>query len=78
MTMLLSDLKVKQKAMIKGFQGESSIQERLMELGMVPGTRILLKRLAPLGDPMEIIVRGYSLSIRKEDAQQILITPLLS
>lgn len=73
--MFLSDLKVSEKAVIQGFQGESLLQERLMELGVVPGTRILLKRFAPLGDPMEIIVRGYSLSIRKEDAKQILIKP---
>ena len=43
---------------------------------VVPGTTVLLKRFAPLGDPMEIIVRGYSLSIRKEDAKQILVERL--
>ncbi len=75
--MFLSDLKVSDKAVIRGFQGESILQERLMELGVVPGTAVLLKRFAPLGDPMEIIVRGYSLSIRKEDAKQILVEPLL-
>ncbi len=74
--MFLSDLKVKSRAIIKGFEGESLLRERLMELGVVPGTLVLLKRLAPLGDPMEIIVRGYSLSIRKEDARQILINPV--
>ena len=72
--MLLSGLKAKEKAIIQGFQGGSAIQERLMELGIVPGTLVLLKRFAPLGDPMEIVVRGYSLSIRKEDAKQILIS----
>ena len=72
--MFLSNLKAKEKAIIQGFQGEGLIQERLMELGIVPGTGVLLKRFAPLGDPMEIIVRGYSLSIRKEDAKQILIS----
>ena len=72
--MLLSGLKPKEKAIIQGFEGGSAIQERLMELGIVPGTIVLLKRFAPLGDPMEIIVRGYSLSIRKEDANQILIS----
>ena len=72
--MLLSGLKAKEKAIIQGFQGDSAIQERLMELGIVPGTLVLLKRFAPLGDPMEIVVRGYSLSIRKEDAKQILIS----
>jgi len=74
--MFLSDLQVKEKAVVQGFQGESLLQERLMELGVVPGTTILLKRFAPLGDPIEIIVRGYSLSIRKEDAKQILVDRL--
>lgn len=74
--MRLSDLKVSSKATVQGFQGESRLNERLMELGIVPGTQVLLKRFAPLGDPMEITVRGYSLSIRKEDARQILISPI--
>ena len=74
--MFLSDLQVKEKAVVQGFQGESLLQERLMELGVVPGTTLLLKRFAPLGDPMEIIVRGYSLSIRKEDAKQIRVERL--
>ena len=74
--MFLSELKIKEKAIIRGFQGQNSLHERLMELGVVPGTEVLLKRFAPLGCPMEIIVRGYSLSIRTEDAGQILITPL--
>lgn len=74
--MLLSQLKLKEKAVIKGFHGESPLHERLMELGIVPGTEVLLKRFAPFGDPMEVAVRGYSLSIRKKDAEQILIEPV--
>lgn len=74
--MLLSDLKVKGQAVVQGFQTSGYLQDRLMELGIVPGTRVLLKRFAPLGCPMEISVRGYSLSIRKEDAAQILVSPL--
>ena len=72
--MFLTDLKIKGQAVITGFQqGNPVLQERLMELGIVPGTRVLLKRFAPLGDPLEISVRGYSLAIRKEDARQILV-----
>lgn len=74
--MFLSDLKAKDRAVIQGFQAPGYLQERLMELGIVPGTKVLLKRFAPLGCPMEISVRGYSLSIRKEDAAQILVSPL--
>ncbi|HRK61239.1 MAG TPA: FeoA family protein [Candidatus Omnitrophota bacterium] len=77
--MFLTDLKIKDQAVITGFQqGNSLLQERLMELGIVPGTRVLLKRFAPLGDPLEIIVRGYSLAIRKEDARQILVSPVIA
>ncbi len=74
--MVLSDLKLKESAVIEGFKGGSDLHERLMELGVVPGTRVLLKRFAPLGDPMEIIVRGYSLTIRKDDASQIIVRPV--
>lgn len=73
----LSTLKINQKAVIQGFrEGNQILQERLMELGIVPGTPVLLKRFAPLGDPLEIIVRGYSLAIRKADARQILVEQL--
>ena len=71
--MLLSELQLKQKAVVKGFKEQSSLNDRLMELGVVPGTEILLKRYAPFGDPMEVAIRGYSLSIRKKDAEKILI-----
>ncbi len=74
--MLLSELKIKEKAVIQSFQSQNSLHERLMELGVVPGTEVLLKRFAPLGCPMEIIVRGYSLSIRTEDAKQIFVSPI--
>ncbi len=51
--------------------GESAFRRRLMELGLVPGTRVELVRVAPLGDPVELLVRGASLSIRKAEASVI-------
>ena len=51
--------------------GQSSFRRRLMELGLVPGTRVELVRVAPLGDPVELLVRGASLSIRKAEAGEI-------
>jgi ferrous iron transport protein A len=51
--------------------GERAFRRRLMELGLVPGTRIELKGVAPLGDPMELLVRGCSLSIRRAEAEQV-------
>lgn len=59
--------------MVLGYEGEEDLHYRLKELGLVKGTSVLVKRLAPLGDPMEIILRGYSLSIRKQDAAKILV-----
>ncbi|OGW82128.1 MAG: iron transporter FeoA [Omnitrophica bacterium GWA2_52_8] len=71
--MVLSQLKPSQTGVVQGYEGENDLYERLMELGIVPGTEILVKRYAPFGDPMEVIVRGYRISIRKKDAQQILV-----
>jgi ferrous iron transport protein A len=48
---------------------------RLMEMGLLVGTKIQLVRFAPLGDPVEIKVRGYNLTLRKSEAEQILVTP---
>ena len=72
--MMLSDLKPNQKAVIRCFEGPGPLHERLMELGVVPGTEIFVKRFAPFGDPMEVVVRGASFSIRKRDAQRIRVT----
>jgi ferrous iron transport protein A len=51
--------------------GERAFRRRLMELGLVPGTRVELKSIAPLGDPFELLVRGCSLSIRRAEAQHV-------
>lgn len=69
----LDQLKAGERAVVLGYEGEEDLHYRLKELGLVKGTSVLVKRFAPLGDPMEIILRGYSLSIRKQDAAKILI-----
>ena len=69
----LDQLKIGERGIIQGYQGEEDLHYRLKELGLVNGTEILVKRFAPLGDPMEIVLRGYSLSIRKQDAAKILV-----
>ncbi len=51
--------------------GEGALRRRIMDMGVTPGTRIHVKKLAPLGDPMEVTVRGFELTIRKADAQLI-------
>ena len=66
--MLLSEIQTGQIVQVVRVAGQSSFRRRLMELGLVPGTRVELVRVAPLGDPVELLVRGASLSIRKAEA----------
>jgi Fe2+ transport system protein FeoA len=69
--MQLSQVQTGQIVQVVGIAGQSSFRRRLMELGLVPGTRVELVRVAPLGDPVELLVRGASLSIRKAEASVI-------
>ena len=72
-SLTLDQLEVGERGVVQGYQGEEDLHYRLKELGLVTGTEVFVKRLAPMGDPMEIVLRGYSLSIRKQDAAKILI-----
>lgn len=70
--MKLSELGVGDTAAVVGFgDGKQGYRTRLMAMGLTPGTRITIKRLAPLGDPIEIDVRGFSLSLRKHEAEAV-------
>ncbi len=71
----LSQMKIQEKGIIENVVGDGSLQTRLKELGLVPGTAVSIKRFAPFGDPIELEVRGYRLSIRRADASHILIRP---
>ena len=51
--------------------GEGAVKRRIMDMGLTKGTQVLVRKVAPLGDPMELNVRGYELSIRKADAEMI-------
>jgi len=72
----LSALAVGASAIIKEFPKSGTAFLRLREMGMSPGTRITLVRTAPLGDPIEIKVRGYSLTLRKTEAEHVLVEPV--
>ncbi|MBZ0269638.1 ferrous iron transport protein A [bacterium] len=61
---------------VRGIEGESTAVRRLMDLGLVPGTRVQHVRMAPLGDPMEILVRGMHLSIRRSEAGKVHVEPV--
>lgn len=69
--MKLADLKIGEERIISKVGGEGSLRHRLLEMGIIPGTKILITKNAPLGDPIQIHIRGYELSIRKEDAMYI-------
>jgi ferrous iron transport protein A len=69
--MFLSEISTGQSVQVVSIAGQTSFRRRLLELGLVPGTRVELVRVAPLGDPVELLVRGASLSIRKAEAAVI-------
>ena len=71
--MTLKDLKVGQSGTIANVAGEGALRLRLLDMGLIPGTKVQLQKVAPLADPIQIQVRGYELTIRLEDANKITI-----
>ena len=69
--MTLDKLPVGQEAVITRVGGEGALRCRFLDLGLIPKTRVLVRKTAPMGDPLELRLRGYTLTIRKSDAQQI-------
>lgn len=67
----LRDVKVGETARIVKLHGEGALKRRIMDMGLTKGTEIYVRKVAPLGDPMELTVRGYELSVRKGDAELI-------
>jgi len=70
----LHELKPGQKALIVRINGSSALRRRFVEMGIVKGETILIERNAPLGDPVEYLIKGYHLALRKEEAAQIEVT----
>ena len=69
--MKLSELKIGQSAYIKAVEGDVALRRRLLDMGLTPKTKVTLRKTAPLGDPMELFLRGYDLTLRKDDAKNI-------
>ena len=67
----LRDVKVGQSAVVTKLNGEGATKRRIMDMGITKGVSVYLRKVAPLGDPLEITVRSYELSIRKGDAEMI-------
>lgn len=69
----LDKIPVGSKVRVKNLKKESGVRRKLMDMGVVPGLEILVDGRAPLGDPIEILVRGYKLTLRKTEARDILV-----
>ena len=67
----LKDIKVGKKAKVVKIHGEGAIKRRIMDMGLTKGVEVYVRKVAPFGDPMEINLRGYELSIRKADAEMV-------
>ena len=67
----LKEAKVGQTVTVVKLHGEGAIKRRIMDMGITKGTEVYVRKVAPLGDPIEVTVRGYELSIRKADAEMI-------
>jgi Fe2+ transport system protein FeoA len=72
--MTLEELPIGHKAVITAVGGEGALRCRLLDMGLIPRTKVEVRKVAPMGDPIEIRVRGYELTIRKEDAGKIEVT----
>lgn len=71
--MTLDKLAIGQSAKIIAVGGEGSLRNRLIDMGLIPRTTVMLRKVAPMGDPIEIRLRGYELTLRKEDASVITV-----
>ena len=67
----LKEVKIGESATIRRLHGEGALKRRIMDMGLTKGTEGYVRKVAPLGDPMELTVRGYELSVRKSDAENI-------
>jgi Fe2+ transport system protein FeoA len=69
----LSQLKPKERGIITKVGGDRPVRRRILDMGVVPGTEVEVVKVAPLGDPVELLIRGYHLSLRKEEAGEIFV-----
>ena len=71
--MTLGDAAVGSPVIVAKIEGDGAYKRRIMDMGITKGSEIFIRKVAPLGDPVEITVRGYELSVRKNDAQCVLV-----
>ena len=73
--MTLNELKTGQSAVITSVGGDGALRCRLLDMGLTPKTKVMIRKVAPMGDPIELFLRGYELTIRLEDAEKIAVVP---
>ena len=69
----LKDIKIGETAVVKRLNGEGAVKRRIMDMGIKKGASVYVRKVAPLGDPIEVTVRGFELSLRKADASSIIV-----
>ena len=69
--MTIDDLEIGQSGTVTFVGGEGALRLRFLDMGLIPGTKVCLQKIAPMGDPIQIQLRGYELTIRREDARMI-------
>jgi ferrous iron transport protein A len=74
--MTLNQLNVGQSAVIMTVGGQGVLRRRLLDMGLTPKTKVMMRKVAPLGDPMELYLRGYELTLRAQEAKEIEIAPM--
>ena len=67
----LRDATIGEKVFVKKLHGEGAVKRRIMDMGVTRGAEVFVRKVAPLGDPIEVTIRGYELSIRKADAELV-------
>ncbi|MDR2648316.1 MAG: ferrous iron transport protein A [Clostridiales bacterium] len=70
----LDQIKPGETVVIERLESEGAVRRRLLDLGLTPKTRVMVRKAAPLGDPIELYLRGYELTIRSQDARRIIVT----
>lgn len=74
-TITLDRLPIGSSGVIRAVGGEGPLRLRLLDMGLIPRTRVTMRKVAPMGDPLEIHIRGYELTLRAQDARNILVAP---
>lgn len=73
MEKLLKDLKIGEEGIVRCVGGDGAVRRRLFDMGVTPGAPVKMRKLAPLGDPVEVTLRGYELTLRKNEAEWVFV-----